>query len=140
MAKCSPENVKYTKNPHYWQAGLPKIQTVNYPSFTLDNPANHLLTTGGAQWGSQFIPSIRAYYLSKSPDNHMWFPPIGNVSIFFNMTDPVLAQLPVRKAMAYAINRSQVSQIGEYGYEPPWTQTDIVKPTYRELVRRQPGR
>ena len=32
--------------------------------------------------------------------------------------------------MAYAINRAQVSKIGEYGYEPASNQTDIVKPTF----------
>jgi peptide/nickel transport system substrate-binding protein len=130
MSKCTPENIKYSKNPNYWQPGLPKIATVDYPSFTSNDPANQLLADGGAQWGSQFIPSIRAYYLSKSPDYHIWFPPVANVSLFFNLTDPVLAQLPVRKAMAYAIDRSKVSAIGEYGYEPPSNQTDIVRPTY----------
>ena len=32
--------------------------------------------------------------------------------------------------MAYAINRAQVSELGEYGYEPAANQTDIVKPTF----------
>ncbi len=130
MASCSPENIKYTKNAHYWQPGLPKIETVDYPAFTSNDPANQLLASGGAQWGSQFIPSIKAYYLSKSPSYHIWFPPVGNVSIFFNLTNPVLAQLPVRQAMAYAVDRPKASQLGEYGYEPPSNQTDIVKPTY----------
>jgi peptide/nickel transport system substrate-binding protein len=130
MAQCTPENIKYSKNPNYWQPGLPKIQTVNYPSFTSNDPANELLADGGAQWGSQFIPSVQAYYLAKSANYHIWYPPVANVSIFFNLTNPVLAQLPVRKAMAYAIDRSKVSEIGEYGYEPPSNQTDIVQPTF----------
>ena len=28
---CTPQNIKYTANPHYWQSGLPKVGTVNYP-------------------------------------------------------------------------------------------------------------
>ena len=32
--------------------------------------------------------------------------------------------------MAYAIDRNKVSQIGEYGYEPPANQTAIVTPTF----------
>jgi len=130
MAKCTPEDVKYSKNPSYWQPGLPKIETVYYPSFTSNDPANELLATGGAQWGSQFIPSIQSYYLSKSPDYHIWFPPVANVSIFINLDNKVLAQLPVREAMAYAIDRQKVSELGEYGYEPASNQTDIVKPTF----------
>ena len=66
---------KYTKNPNYWQKGLPKIDTVYYPAFTSNDPANQQLASGKAQWGSQFIPNIKAYYSSKSADNHYWFAP-----------------------------------------------------------------
>ena len=75
MNSCSPQVTKYTKNPNYWQKGLPKIDTVYYPAFTSNDPANQQLASGKAQWGSQFIPNIKAYYSSKSADNHYWFPP-----------------------------------------------------------------
>jgi peptide/nickel transport system substrate-binding protein len=130
MAACSPANIKYTANPHYWQPGVPKIETYNYPSFTSNPPANELLATGGAQWGSQFIPNIQSYYLSKSPDYHTWTPPFANYSLFFNLKDPTVSNLAVRQAVAYAINRPQVSKIAEYGYEPAANQTDVVTPTY----------
>src|ERR1039458_10149753 len=97
---------------------------------TASTPGACLLATGGAQWGSQFIPNIQSYYLSKSKNYHIWFPPVANVSIFINLTNPVLSQLPVREAMAYAIDRPKVSELGEYGYEPAANQTDIVKPTF----------
>ena len=130
MSSCSPQVIKYSKNPGYWQKGLPKIDTVYYPAFTSNDPANQQLASGQAQWGSQFIPNIKAYYLSKNPDNHYWFPPLVNVSIFINLKNPILANVAVRKAMAYAIDRKRVSQIGEYGYEPPSNQTGIVTPTF----------
>src|SRR5262249_2606599 len=87
-----------------------------------------------AQWGSQFIPNINSYYLSKSSDNHYWFPPLVNVDIFPNLTDPILSNVAVRKAMAYAIDRSKVSEVGEYGYEPPSNQTGIVTPTFSDWL------
>lgn len=130
MQKCTAQNIVYQKNPSYWQKGLPKYQTVYYPAFTSNTPANEELATGQAQWGSQFIPNIQGYYLSKSPNYHDWFPPIANVSIFINLKDPVLQNLAVRQAMAYAINRPLVSKIGEYGYEPASNQTGIVTPTF----------
>jgi peptide/nickel transport system substrate-binding protein len=133
MSKCSPQVIIYQKNPSYWQTGLPKIDTVYYPSFTSNDPANQELADDAAQWGSQFIPNIKGYYLSKSPDHHIWFPPVANVSIFINLKNADLA-LPVRQAMAYAIDRSRVSQIGEYGYEPPSNQTGIVTPTYQSWL------
>jgi peptide/nickel transport system substrate-binding protein len=130
MSSCSPQVIKYTKNGSYWQKGKPTIETVYYPAFTSNDPANQQLASGKAQWGSQFIPNIQKYYVSKSPDNHYWFPPTVNVSIFINQTDPILKDLAIRKAMAYAIDRKKVSDIGEYGYEPPSNQTGVVTPTF----------
>jgi len=134
MSSCSPQVIKYKKNPSYWQSGKPTIDTVYYPAFTSNDPANQQLASGKAQWGSQFIPNINAYYLKKSPDNHYWFPPVVNVAVYINQTDPILKNLPVRQAMAYAIDRNKVSEIGEYGYEPPSNQTGIVTPTFSDWL------
>ena len=127
---CTPQNIKYTANPHYWQKGLPKVGTVNYPSFLTNDTANTYLANGQAQWGSQFIPSIQKFYLSKSPNYHYWFPPVANVSMFINLTNPILKNVAVRQAMAYAIDRPKASLIGEYGYEPASNQSGIVTPTF----------
>ena len=134
MASCSPQVIKYTKNGGYWQKGKPTIETVYYPAFTSNDPANQQLASGKAQWGSQFIPNIKSYYVSKSADNHYWFPPTVNVSIFINLRDPVLKDVAIRRAMAYAIDRKKVSEIGEYGYEPPSNQTGIVTPTFKSWL------
>ena len=130
MSSCSPQVIKYKKNPNYWQSGKPTIDTVYYPAFTSNDPANQQLASGKAQWGSQFIPNINTYYLKKSADNHYWFPPVVNVAVYINQTDPILKNLAVRQAMAYAIDRNKVSEVGEYGYEPPSNQTGIVTPTF----------
>jgi peptide/nickel transport system substrate-binding protein len=127
---CTPQNITYKANPGYWQAGEPKIKTVYYPAFTTNDTANTYLANGQAQWGSQFIPSIQKFYLSKSSSYHYWFPPVANVSLFINLKNPVLSNVAVRQAMAYAINRGQASTIGEYGYEPASNQAGIVTPTF----------
>jgi peptide/nickel transport system substrate-binding protein len=127
---CSPQNITYKASPHYWQPGEPKVKTVNYPAFTTNDTANTFLANGQAQWGSQFIPSIQKFYLSKNPDYHYWFPPLANVSMFINLKNPVLSNVAVRQAMSYAINRQRVSTIGEYGYEPASNQAGIVTPTF----------
>jgi peptide/nickel transport system substrate-binding protein len=127
---CTPQNIKYTANKHYWQPGEPKVGTVNYPAFLTNDTANTYLANGQAQWGSQFIPSIQKFYTSKNPDYHYWFPPTANVSLFINLTNPLLKNVAVRQAMAYAINRQNASTIGEYGYEPASNQSGIVTPTF----------
>jgi peptide/nickel transport system substrate-binding protein len=127
---CTAQNIKYVANKHYWQKGEPKVGTVNYPAFLTNDTANTYLANGQAQWGSQFIPSIQKFYLDKNPDYHYWFPPVANVSIFINLTNPLLKNLAVREAMAYAIDRQKASTIGESGYEPAANQTGIVTPTF----------
>ena len=53
-----------------------------------------------------------------------------NVSLVPNLTNPLLANVKVRQAMSYAIDRAKVSSIGESGYEPPANQAGIVTPTF----------
>jgi peptide/nickel transport system substrate-binding protein len=130
MSKCSPSNITYTANPHYWQPGLPKISKIQYPAYTSNTTANNDLANGTAQWGAQYIPAIDTFYKAKSPNYNYWFPPTVNVSIVPNLTNPLLANVKVREAMSYAIDRAKVSTIGESGYEPPANQTGIVTPTF----------
>jgi peptide/nickel transport system substrate-binding protein len=130
LGSCDGANIQYKKNPHYWQPGLPHIETVNFPSYLSNNAANADLANGTDQWGSQFLPNIKSAYLDKDPNYHYWFEPVYNVNIYINLTNPILKNLAVREAMSYAINKADVSQIGEYGYEPPSNQTAIVKPTF----------
>jgi peptide/nickel transport system substrate-binding protein len=134
MSKCTPQNITYTANPHYWQPGLPKISKIEYPAYTSNNTANDDLANGTAQWGAQYIPGIEAFYTSKNPDYHYWFPPTVNVSLVPNLTNPLLSNVKVREAMSYAIDRSQVSSIGESSYEPPANQTGIVTPTFSSTL------
>jgi peptide/nickel transport system substrate-binding protein len=128
--KCKPQQITFLASKDYWQPGEPKIAQVNEPAFTSNDPANTYLATGQAQWGAQYIPSIKTFYSAKSPNYHYWFPPVANVDIFINLKDPILSNVAVRQAMAYAIDRQKVSQIGESGYEPASNQTGIVTPTF----------
>jgi peptide/nickel transport system substrate-binding protein len=128
---CSPQNITYTPNKHYWQPDEPKIAKVLYPAFTSNDTANTYLTTDQAQWGSQFIPNIDALYTNKSQDHHHWFPPIASVSLIPNLTVPGLSDVKVRQAMAYALDRNKVGEVGEYGEEAGANQTGVVLPTFR---------
>lgn len=136
MSNCSQDNIKYLRNTHYWQSKpghpVPQVAEVDYPAFLSNTPANLYLAQGQAQWGAQYIPNIQSYYISKSPSTrHYWFPPTLNVSLFPNLNNPLLSNLAVRQAISMAINRAQVSQRGESGYEPAANQTGIVLPTYQ---------
>ena len=136
LGSCGPNNIEYTANPSFWQPGKPYIQKIEYPAYLDNGPANNDLVSGKAQWGSQFIPNIKSFYLAKSKDNHTWSPPVVNVGLFPNL-DPshaATSKLAVRQAIATALDRSQIALIGEGGQQPAANQAGIVSPTFDKYL------
>ena len=132
VGSCSSNNIEYVANGTYWQPGKPYLEKVQYPAYLDNNPANLDLQSGKAQWGGQYIPNIDQFYKAKSPENNYWFPPTANVAIIPNL-DPshkATSNLAVRQAIAYALDREQISKIGESGYQPAANQTGVVTPTF----------
>ncbi len=134
MSKCSGENIQWKANPNYWQKSDAQIKVVNMPAFLSNNTCNEYLAQGQSAWGSQFIPSIQSFYVAKKAGNTYWFPPVANVALFPNLTVPGLNDAKVRLAISDVLNRSLISQNGEYGYEPAASQTGIVSPTFKSWV------
>jgi len=131
---CSANNIQYVANPDYWQPGKPYLAKIQYPAYLDNGPANLDLGSGKAQWGSQFIPNIKALYLNKSKDNHTWSPPVTNVAIVPNL-DPshaATSKLPVRQAITLALDRQKIALIGEGGQQPVANQTGVVVPTFQK--------
>jgi peptide/nickel transport system substrate-binding protein len=128
---CSANNIQYTANPKFWQKGKPYVQKIEYPAYLDNGPANLDLANGKAQWGSQFIPNIEKFYISRSSDNHTWSPPVTNVTLYpNNSSSRPTGKLAVRQAIAYALDRDQVAKIGEGGQQPAANQTGVVTPTF----------
>jgi peptide/nickel transport system substrate-binding protein len=133
VSDCKPQNIRYQANPDFWQKGKPAIKTINYPAYTDNSPANLDLATGKAQWGGQYIPNVDRYYISRDKtNNHYWYPPVANVQIFLNMKKGPTTNLAVRQALAYAIDKQQVSKIGVGGQLPESNQAGIVLPTFKD--------
>jgi peptide/nickel transport system substrate-binding protein len=136
MSNCTGQNIKYLRNPHYWQSTashpVPQVSEVDYPAFLSNTPGNLALSQGQAQWGGQYIPNIQSFYIGKDPAHrHIWFPPVGNVSLVPNLTNPLLGNLAVRQALAYAIDKATVARLGESGYQQPANQTGVITPTFQ---------
>src|SRR5579862_9654488 len=78
VSSCSAQNIKYLRNPNYWQSTaahpVPLIKEIYYPAFLSNTPANLFLAQGEAQWGGQYIPNVQSFYVGKDPANrHTWF-------------------------------------------------------------------
>lgn len=129
LSKCSPQDVTYVRNPHYWQVGRPYVTKVEYPAFLGNQAGNQELAQGTANYGGQYIPNIKAYYLSRDPmHRHIWYPASSDLGLWTNLKVWPLNILKVRQAISYGLDRGTISRLGVYGYLPPASQSGVVLP------------
>jgi peptide/nickel transport system substrate-binding protein len=67
------------------------------------------------------VPNIKKVYVQRDPAHFHYFYATNNppVTLFFNDQKYPYSLVSFRKAISYAIDRTKVYLIGEYGYEPP---------------------
>lgn len=123
----SPSVYTLKANPNYY-GGEYKVPELKFPSYSGNDSATLALTNGDVDWASVFIPDADKVYKSKSKNNHYWFPANNDVILFTNLTNSALKQLPVRKAISYAINRQQLSKKAESGFEPAANPSGLIQP------------
>jgi peptide/nickel transport system substrate-binding protein len=121
VTRFSGQSYQLSKNTSYWAKGLPRIDCVQR-IFTASNDAGLLqIVSGQADWTHNFVPNVESSYMAKDPKNfHNAYLTTGlPVSLTFNTTEYPYSLVAFRKGVSQAIDRGQVSKIGEYGYAPP---------------------
>ncbi len=136
---CSAQNINYVRNPSYWKSTpshpVPRIAQIDYPAYLSNTPANLALSQGQAQWGGQYIPRVKSFYVAGDPAHrHIWYPPVLNVALVPNLDNPLLKNLAVRKAIMYALDKQKISSLGEGGEEQPANQSGVITPTFDSWV------
>ena len=125
----SPETITLVRNPHYWQAPKPYLQTVTFPAEASNTTAVLGLAEGKIQWAGVFSFDLQRSYISRDPKtNHVGLYPNGFDVLYVNLHHYPLNLLVVRQAMSAALNRTLISQIGFSGYSPPVTDLLAVSP------------
>jgi peptide/nickel transport system substrate-binding protein len=112
-----------SKNPSYWQRGLPKVQCIERVAASSNDAALLQQVNGDADWSHNFYPNVEGTYQAKDPKHfHNSYLPVSTpVALFFDTTEYPYSIPAFRKAVSQAINRNDVSKLGEYGYAPPMT-------------------
>ena len=120
------------KNPNYWQPSKVKVQQVYFPVYTSNTSALSALFGGQIDWTGNFIPGLKKSFVDTDPQHHhYWEAPGGTNSLMPNLTKWPTSQLPVRKAISLAINRSLIATEGEAGLENPvLNATGLTLPTF----------
>ena len=122
LKSFSPQNVVLTRNTSYWQ-GESKVPNLDYPAYTSNTTANQALETGSLQWAGNFVQNIQSAFVNKSPHNHYWDYGLQTETLIPNLTrfpfNNGKVGLAVRQAISYAVNRQQISSVGEDNQQPP---------------------
>jgi len=136
LAQFTPQGFTLSKVPTYWQADKVKITNLQFPSYVSNTTASLALSHGQIDWGGNDIPNIQKTFVAADPThNKYYFAPVNVVTLQLNVTKAPLDDAAVRKAISAAIDRNQLSQIGETGYEAPATSSGgMLLPTDQRFV------
>ena len=132
LASFTRQGFTLKPNPNYWQASKVKVQQVYFPVYTSNTSALSALFGGQIDWTGNFIPGLKKSFVATNPQfHHYWEAPGGTNSLMPNLNKWPTNQLPVRKAISLAINRSLIATEGEAGLENPvLNATGLTLPTF----------
>jgi len=129
LDKFSPQGYTLKINPFYRDKSALHVPVIDFPSYNTNANLVPPIQSGSIDWAGNYVSDIQGNYLSKSPENHTWLAgqPYFNannvVSLFVNTTKAPLNDPAVRQAIEFGINRQQLSQQAETGYELPTSST-----------------
>jgi peptide/nickel transport system substrate-binding protein len=153
VSRFSTQDYVLGKNPHYWQAGLPKVGCLEYVQASSNDAALALIQNGQVDWTHNFVPNAEKAYESKDPKHYHAFYSNRDypISLVFDDTQYPYSIPAFRKALSLAIDRRSVWKLGEYGYEPPadaiglsglfpqWVTDKAVKAKAKAMSRYDPA-
>ena len=108
------------KNPNYWQAGKPQIQTIRYTSLATADAVSAALLGGQVDWASAFIPSLDKIIKNQKDLTYVNTPAL-TAAIFACSNAGMGCKGPqtdtaVRQAIYYAMNRDQLNKLAGSGF------------------------
>ncbi|HEX7310254.1 MAG TPA: ABC transporter substrate-binding protein [Gaiellaceae bacterium] len=121
IGRFTGQDYVLNKNPHYWQAGLPKVACLEYVQASSNDAALALIQSGQVDWTHNFVPNVEQAYEAKDKKHYHSFYSNRDypISLVFDDTQYPYSIVAFRKALSLAIDRNSVWKLGEYGYEPP---------------------
>lgn len=125
----TPYQYTLKKNPTYWQADKVQVKSIVFPVLGNNQTAALKLSSGQWDWATLFLPNVQKTFVSKDPNyNKYWFPAGGVVSLALNLTKAPFNDVQFRQALAYAIDKQQISKQAEDGYVNVASQAGLILP------------
>lgn len=122
LEKYNPaEYLIVKKNPNYWQAGLPKLDRINFRPVLEDATRVAMLRTGEAQY-CDVVPPEQVERLKEAKNIVVEVAPsIVQRQIYLNNTKKPFSDVRVRKALNYGLNKEALVKVLFKGYAAPAT-------------------
>lgn len=134
VGTVSPQVLTMTANPHYYQAGYPKIKTVRFLSYSGNTASNAAIEDGQLDWAGNYIPNIQQNYLAKNSKYQLVNIPLSVAFFVPNLKSGPTAQLPVRQAISDALGRDFISQTVYDGQAPATNPEALLTPNFADNV------
>lgn len=113
------DKIVLEKNPNYWEAGLPKLDGVEWQYIPNDNTRILKLQAGELD-AMIFVPFNRIAELDGNADINVHLDPSSRMDhILLNHSNPPLDDVRVRQAIAQAIDVEAIIQTVTFGYGTP---------------------
>ena len=114
-----PDYIKVVKNPNYWRAGLPKVDSITWLPVVESGTRANVLRTGEAHFTFP-VPYELADVLSKESSlNLVAAPSIVHRYLTMNVLQKPFDNPKVRQAINYAINKEALAKVAFNGYAIP---------------------
>jgi len=120
------QNLKVTRNPHYWQKGLPYLDAMTFLPLEDNQGREDALRSGTVNLiHSQYPGTIK--HFTGDPNFKLIetkIPPNGESAIDFimlNVTKPPLNDPNVRRALALGLNAAELRRVNGFGLVEPAT-------------------
>ncbi len=104
-----------TKNPNYWQAGLPKLDTLVVQTVTDPQQATDTVITGGAQAYANTPDPYAAQMQDAGSISLATIPQVGGVSYLFGNDRPPFDDIRARQAVYYAMDLQAIDDSQRQG-------------------------
>ncbi|GGE49885.1 peptide ABC transporter substrate-binding protein [Pullulanibacillus camelliae] len=134
LESFSPQLYKMKANPKFY-GGEYAIKELQFPAFSGNDSEQLALTKGEIDWAGIFIPDADKVYVGTDKEhNKYWFPASNNVTLYPNLTNPILKDINVRKAISLAIDRQKLSDQAASGYDPLSSTTGLILPRDQKWI------
>jgi len=132
----APTQYALKKNPTYWQANKIVPAKVVFPAQASNQATNQLdVTSGKFDWAYNFIPDVKATFVSRDPaHNTYWFPPGGTIGLFLNLTKAPYDNVDFRRGLSLALDRTAIATKAVNGYLDQASQSGLILPNLKKWL------